>query len=279
MDKYKDKKSLYLEIKNQRLDTLKRGIGTAFCYLLFGLAAPILSISLLLIGVTPIKKETKIQWTRALISKSCMFYLNTMKNLRLLTYSVQPTKTISPKGKLIIANHPSLLDAFFILGMCKNLCCITKNSLWRNPFTASIVRMADYIPNDCQDFIEETRKRLDRGENILIFPEGTRNYYDDQLDFKRGAANIAILTESDIVPILIKCSPRAMQKGEKFYSIPAVAPLFSFDVLETVETTKHIRTTSPKTLQYRQLTNHLVDIYRPHLATKKPKENDKGRHE
>jgi len=252
--------------KSHRANTLYRALGTAFCYALFGLGAPIVSIVLFIANAIPVSRTDKKRWTRAIISKSCMFYLNTMKTLNLLRYSIRPTSTITPKGKIIIANHPSLLDAFFILGMCNNLCCITKSALWKNPFTALIVRMADYIPNDSEDFISEAKKRLNQGENILIFPEGTRNYYDDQLDFKRGAANIAILTESDIVPILIKCAPRAMQKGEKFYSIPAVAPLFSFDVLKTIETKKHIKADSPKTLQYRQLTRYLIGLYRPHLT-------------
>ncbi len=266
MDNYNNIESLPLGAKSHPANTLYRALGTALCYALFGLGAPVVSIILPLISIMPVSPSQKKQWTRAIISKSCMFYLNTMKALSLLTYSIKPTATIAPKGKIIIANHPSLLDAFFILGMCNNLCCITKSTLWKNPFTALIVRMADYIPNNCEDFIQQAQKRLNNGENILIFPEGTRNYYDDQLDFKRGAANLAILTESDIVPILIKCTPRAMQKGEKFYSIPAIAPLFSFDVLKTIETKKHIKMDSPKTLQYRQLTRYLIDLYRPHLT-------------
>jgi 1-acyl-sn-glycerol-3-phosphate acyltransferase len=192
-----------------------------------------------------------------------------MSSLRLLSYSIKPAPQISTSGKLIIANHPSLLDALFILSMCKNLCCITKSALWKNPFTASIVRMADYIPNDCNDFITEAKKRLLRGENILIFPEGTRNHYDDQLDFKRGAANIAILSQCNIIPVIIKCSPRAMQKGEKFYSLPIVAPHFFFDVLSTIEIKKHINNDSSKTLQYRRLTHYLVELYRLHLTKTK----------
>jgi 1-acyl-sn-glycerol-3-phosphate acyltransferase len=258
---------LSCDTKCHPIYTLYRVIGTAFCYLLFGLGALVLSIALSLVKIMPIKKDVKRQWTRSVISQGCIFLLNTTKYLGLLSYSMKPTPKISPRGKLIIANHPSLLDALFILGMCKNLCCIAKSALWKNPFTASLVRMADYIPNNSNDFIAETKQRLERGENILIFPEGSRNSYDNQLAFKRGAANIAILTESDIVPILIKCSPRAMQKGEKLYNIPTTAPLFSFEVLPTIETKKHIRIGSPKTLQYRQLTNYLIETYRPHLTT------------
>lgn len=249
-----------------KLNRLLRGLGHALIWALFGIGAPILTLALLLLYGTPIERSRKTTLTRKAISLSCLFYLNSMRTLRLMTYSMTPEPTINVKGKLIIANHPSLLDAFFILSMCPNLCCIAKEALWKNPYTALIVRMADYIHNGDDDFIDQAQSRLDKGENILIFPEGTRNYYDDQLDFKRGAANIAILTDSDIVPILIQCHPRAMQKGEKFYSIPFRAPHFAFTTLPTLETRKHVDSSAPKTLQYRQLTQFLKDIYRPLLS-------------
>jgi len=252
-----------------RLNRLLRGFGHAIIWALFGVAAPILTLGLLALYALPIERSHKTTLTRKAVSLSCLFYLNSMRNLGLMSYTIKPETTIKAKGKLIIANHPSLLDAFFILGMCPNLCCIAKGSLWKNPYTAVIVRMADYIHNGTDDFIEQTKRRLDKGENILIFPEGTRNQYDDQLDFKRGAANIAILAECDILPILIQCYPRAMQKGEKPYSIPPIAPLFSFTTLPVIETVKHIDINAPKTVQYRQLTQHFKNIYKPLLSTPK----------
>lgn len=249
-----------------KLNRLLRGIGHALIWALFGIAAPLLTLALLLLYATPIERSRKTILTRKAISFSCRFYINSMRKLKLMTYSMTPEPPLKVKGKLIIANHPSLLDAFFILGMCPNLCCIAKETLWKNPYTALIVRMADHIHNGADDFIEQAKSRLDRGENILIFPEGTRNLYDDQLDFKRGAANIAILTHCDIVPILIQCHPRAMQKGEKPYSIPPVAPHFSFTTLAIIETKAHIDAEAPNTLQYRQLTQYLKELYRPLLS-------------
>lgn len=250
-----------------KLNRCMRALGHAFVWAMFGLCAPVLSIILPAICIAPLSKTRKKAWVRACISKSCLFYLNTMKNLGLLTYSIAPNPTIDVRGKLIIANHPSLLDAFFILGICPNLCCIAKEALWKNPYTALIVRMADYIHNGTDDFIEQAQKRLENGENILIFPEGTRNLYDDQLDFKRGAANIALLANCDIVPVVIHCYPRAMQKGEKPYSIPHLAPHFAFTQLDAIHTQEHVDTNAPKTRQYRQLTQYLINLYRPLLST------------
>jgi len=249
-----------------KLNRFLRGIGHGLIWALFGIGAPILNLALFALYFLPLARSRKIHLTRRAISFSCRFYLNSMRNLGLMTYTIKPEPTVKAKGKLIIANHPSLLDAFFILGMCPNLCCIAKEALWKNPYTAFIVRMADYIHNGTDDFIEQAKQRLDQGENILIFPEGTRNAYDDQLDFKRGAANIAILTGCDILPILIQCYPRAMQKGEKPYSIPPTAPTFSFTCLPLVETKKHIDSNTPKTVQYRRLTRFLKELYRPLLS-------------
>ena len=258
--------------KSHPLNRLWRWLGTSLCYLQFGVCTLILSLVFSLLSLLPSPTERKKNWIRATVSRSCRFYLNTMSSLGLIRYSIQPEHRIQPQGKLIIANHPTLLDAFFILGMCDNLCCITKSALWKNPFTAAIVRMADYIANDSEDFIEQAQQRLNAGESLLIFPEGTRNHYDHQLDFKRGAANIALRAQCELLPMVIHCRPRAMQKGEKWYRTPASVPHFSLETLAAIRPQEHINTQAPITLQYRQLTAYLREFYRPLLTTGSPSE-------
>lgn len=255
--------------KESTLFRIWRALATYFCWLMFGLCTPIINVIAMLIYILPVSKSHRRQSIRLLISHSCSFYLFTMKFLKLLTYTYKPAANIDTKGKLIIANHPGLLDAFYILAMCPNLCCIAKDVLWKNPFTALLVRMADYINNSREDLIEQSRLRLNRGENILIFPEGTRNSYDDQLDFKRGAANIAILTGCDIVPVLINCYPRILQKGEKWYSTPRARPHLAITVLDIINIEDFTADASPKTLQYRKLTNYFKQLYKSLL----PKSN------
>jgi hypothetical protein len=41
---------------------------------------------------------------------------------------------------MIIANHPSLIDVVFLIGLVRQANCVVKQSLWENPFTRGPVR-------------------------------------------------------------------------------------------------------------------------------------------
>jgi 1-acyl-sn-glycerol-3-phosphate acyltransferase len=52
-------------------------------------------------------------------------------------------------------------------------------------------------------------KCLKNNEKVAIYPEGTRNKTGDILmDFKHGAAIIAIKTQTPVIPVMIYCKPR-----------------------------------------------------------------------
>lgn len=72
----------------------------------------------------------------------------------------------SLKGKLVICNHPSLLDVVIIMSQVKNIQCVVKHKLWTNPFIGMGVHAAGYIRNDInpQVFLKDCREMLDRGE-------------------------------------------------------------------------------------------------------------------
>jgi len=95
------------------------------------------------------------------------------------------------KGKLVICNHPSLLDVVIIISRLKNIQCVVNNKLWKNFFVGFIVRAAGYIRNDIppEVFLERCTSLLAKGENIIIFPEGTRSIPGQALKFQRGFAN------------------------------------------------------------------------------------------
>jgi 1-acyl-sn-glycerol-3-phosphate acyltransferase len=244
-----------------------RIFATGLSFSVFGLGALTLGFIFLTVNLLPWHSSSKQRWIRKSISKACSGYINSMKMLGLLTYSFTPEATITDGGKIIIANHPTLLDAVFVMSMCDNLCCITKRALWSNLSTASLIRMAGYIRNDATDFIEQATTKLKNNENLLIFPEGTRNTEDSQLEFKRGAANIAILSGCDIIPVVICCKPRTLQKHEKWYQIPATVPHFSIATLDTIRTADLIDTKLLRTRQYRALTNELKNLYKQHLSS------------
>ena len=184
-----------------------------------------------------------------------------MQFLGLFSFDLERLNTDKIIGKVVISNHSMLIDALFVLAYVDNVCCVVKEELFRNPVTHLTVSLAGYIPNNEENLVEMAAEKLAAGENILIFPEGTRNQYDTQLEFKRGAANIAIHANSDIVPLLITCSPRALQKNESWYQLPEIKLKMLVRINPTLIVDECIDTTLARTIQYRRLTAYLREYY------------------
>jgi len=179
-----------------------------------------------------------------------------MQFFGLMNYRLENIENSHVKGHLVIMNHPTLIDAAFAIAFVDDLCCIVKDSLTRNPFTAIPVKLARYIPNSSKDLVEQAKEKLNSGQNLLIFPEGTRNEYDTQLSFKRGAANITVIAQCPTLPIVISCLPRALGKHESWYQLPSIKSRFLIRFLPSLSLADCVDTEKPRTLQYRQLNKY-----------------------
>ncbi len=56
-------------------------------------------------------------------------FVELMRCLGILTYSVKDRETYNQPGQLILANHPSLIDVVFLIGFIRQADCVIKSSL------------------------------------------------------------------------------------------------------------------------------------------------------
>lgn len=158
------------------------------------------------------------------------------------------------KGSLIIANHPSFLDIVVLLSILPKADCIVKSSLWNNVFIGCMVRASQYIISDNpHQLVETCMARLKEGNNVVIFPEGTRSNPESLKEFKRGFATIAINSACPLVPIFLRCTPPALTKQCNWYSIPAKRFVFSINVFPPIDTLKINRKASDVFLTSKEL--------------------------
>ena len=76
---------------------------------------------------------------------------------------------------ILVANHPSLLDAVMIISRFPDMACVMKAALMNNLLLGAAARLARYIPNHAPlDLVIRARSALHEGAHLLIFPEGTR---------------------------------------------------------------------------------------------------------
>lgn len=127
-------------------------------------------------------------------------------------------------SKVIISNHPSLLDFVYIMSLVPNSTCIVRGGLTKTPL-AGVIKQA-YITNTTEfdDVLVECKKLIDKGCNVIIFPEGTRTPRKGHNNYKKGAARIALYCNCDVQPILIG--------GTDKYGLGKNDPLWSFNPVE-----------------------------------------------
>lgn len=210
-----------------RLNYYQRLLSTAIAYTAFGLGGVCIYLCYPILQVLPFSVDNKRRYGRRLIHHSFRFFIFLMKALGIYTYEVHDSEKITQPGQLIVANHPSLIDVVFLLSLIPETNCIVRGGLIRNPFTRGPLKTADYIVNeDPEQLIADCADTLKKGHSVLIFPEGTRTKPNQPLNFKKGTANIALRSQTDLTPVVITCQPPMLQKGVKWYHIPRRRPHF-----------------------------------------------------
>ncbi|MEE4172954.1 MAG: lysophospholipid acyltransferase family protein [Xanthomonadales bacterium] len=135
-------------------------------------------------------------------------------------------------GKVVVANHPTLIDAVFLLWCFPGADCVVKASHWRNPLMMFSVRAAGYIPNnDDEVVLEEGVRRVRSGRTLLLFPQGTRTRPGEEPSFRRGGAVIAARAGAPLLPVRIRCEPPALRKGEPWLAVPSRRGHFTITAL------------------------------------------------
>lgn len=214
-----------------RLKRSFRIVGTAIGFSMFGLGGLLLS-HFIYLGIVLFTKDEDVrtQRFRKAITLSFKCFRNTMIFLRVFDVKFLGLDELKDAKRCVfIANHPSLIDYILICSELSNCCCLVKGSLLKNPFFGKVIAGAKYIPNDSElDTLDLCKKHFAKGENILIFPEGTRTKDLSNIKLKRGAANIALRCACNVKVIRIDLSERFLAKDQKWYDVPSTKPVYTF---------------------------------------------------
>jgi 1-acyl-sn-glycerol-3-phosphate acyltransferase len=213
-----------------------RVLATGFAFACFFLGGAFLAA--VVFPVMAIRREGREDRTQRLIRRVFRFYLAMLRGLGLVQLEIINGERLAAcQGKIIIANHPTLIDVVLLMALTPRVRCIVKHELWDNRFLKGVVCAAGYIRNDLppSSIISACRETLDRGNNLIVFPEGTRSRIGEPMHFHRGVANIAMLTGTAIQLVVISCSPLTLTKGEPWYRVPPKRPRFRVEVAYRME--------------------------------------------
>lgn len=137
------------------------------------------------------------------------------------------------KGSIICANHPSILDAICFFWKIPGIGCVVGTNPWSNPLLSLPARLADFVPRDpALRMLKECRQRLQRGENILLFPEGTRTTRGALNPFHEGPALLAVKARAPIRTVFIETNSLFLGKGYSFFNPTSEPIIFRFSAGE-----------------------------------------------
>jgi 1-acyl-sn-glycerol-3-phosphate acyltransferase len=207
----------------RKLNHAWRVFATGFVFVLFGLGALFISLTMFpLLRLSTWDANRARRRIQRAMQGTFQVYMEVMRVLGILTYSVEGAGRLREPGRLVVANHPTLLDVVLLVSLMPAVDCIVKRGLWRNPFLRWPVSWAGYIPNsEGEELIERCAATLRCGHSLLVFPEGTRTVPGEPLRMQRGAAHIALAADVEILPVTITCDPATLFKGNPWYRVPA----------------------------------------------------------
>ena len=128
-----------------------------------------------------------------------------------------------PGGLIVAANHPSMLDALVVVARLPRGVCVMKAELLRNVFLGGGARLAQYIRNDVgRGMVRDAVASLREGNQLVLFPEGTRTVQSPINAFKPGITLIAHLADVPIQTVVIETSSPYLTKGWPLLKAPPV---------------------------------------------------------
>jgi 1-acyl-sn-glycerol-3-phosphate acyltransferase len=237
-----------------------RIFGTGLSFLAVGIGGIFVFPALNVVIREPQRRKAL---ARKLIRLTFSGIARSMSAFGVFQYDTTGLQRLERRGLLILANHPTLIDIVFLMAFVPQADCIVKAGLWRNPFTRATLRAAGFIRNDDDGVrvIDDCVASLRDGGNLIIFPEGTRTTADGSIHLKRGAAHIAVRAKCNVTPVLIRCAPPMLIKGNKWWLLPERSSRFSIDVKEDLDIRPFIARADTEVLAARRLTAYLQTYF------------------
>jgi 1-acyl-sn-glycerol-3-phosphate acyltransferase len=190
------------------------------------------------------------------------FFVGMLVVTRVMRLHCHGAEKLREPGLLVVANHPTLIDALILMSFMPQADCVVKAGHRDNFWLKRAVAGAGYIPNrNGPQLVDECANRLRRGRSVLIFPEGTRSPKDDLGHFARGAAHIAMRSGCDLLPVTLRCDPATLHHGLSWWEVPERR----FTVTLTVDAPLPIDGVSERARSQGRAARHVTALLREHF--------------
>ena len=138
----------------------------------------------------------------------CGFVLGWLRLCCGVRYVIHGLENLPDTPAIILANHQSSWETILFYKLVFPVSPILKKELIDIPFWGWSMRLLKPIAIDRSKPREAGRSlltqgvdRIQNGNSVIVFPEGSRSKYGSVKRFSRGGAKLAIAANTDIIPI------------------------------------------------------------------------------
>ncbi|HVO17965.1 MAG TPA: lysophospholipid acyltransferase family protein [Anaeromyxobacter sp.] len=225
------------------VDRAWRVVFTGSSFLFFFLGGVILSYLVSpLLWVMVRDPARRARSCRRAVARTWVFFHDYMRWTRLLRYDPRRLRLALPAGPyLMIANHPTLVDVTALAAAVPDLAVVAKRAMMRSLLVGPLLRRCQHI--DAGDggtfggvgLYEQALAHLRAGTPVMLFPEGTRSPERGLGEFRLGAFQIAAQAGVPLVPVLIRCEPPTLMRGQPWYEIPERTAVLTISQLPAID--------------------------------------------
>ena len=165
----------------------------------------------------------------------------TMVGLELLLHRmrVEGRENIPEEGCLIISNHVSFMDPTTVgWAIPKEIFFLGRKSLFKPPFWNRFLPICNVLPIDREGNditgLRRIIKKLQGGDSVLLFPEGTRSQDGQLQSAEPGAALIAIKAGVPVLPARVFGTYESLSRHAKRLRFHPVRVVIGKPYLPTV---------------------------------------------
>lgn len=183
--------------------TINQLIYSSYAFLFFAIISIVLTTLVPVFIIIPIGKQRKRRWFRYLVYLSC-------KGVVLTSWVTKNeftgiNKKTFEKPSVLVSNHQSVTDLLYYMGTSPKIIILTKDWVWNNFFFGLIVRFAGYIniSEGYDKVLPKIQSSLERGETIIVFPEGSRTRTGKIRRFHKGAFYLAEKLQAPVTAVLL----------------------------------------------------------------------------
>jgi 1-acyl-sn-glycerol-3-phosphate acyltransferase len=121
------------------------------------------------------------------------------------------------RGSVVVCNHLSFLDPLLLLSLLPGTITIVRPDFFRVPVFGWLLLGAGFLGPDLfaegRPWIDRVQRCLQSGDNLLVFPEGTRSRDGRLASLKRGAFYLAQQLAAPIVVLRLGGTDRVFPPG------------------------------------------------------------------